>query len=72
MTQPLFLDARRDLFGGLIDYAGLFPPASLSLDDAIAAEGPGFARELRRFRTINGLGALLLDAARSVKRAVFR
>ncbi len=36
MTQPLFLDSRRDLFGGLIDYAGLFPPASLDLEAAIA------------------------------------
>jgi hypothetical protein len=36
MTRPVFLDARRDLFGSLIDYAGLFPPASLDLDAALA------------------------------------
>ena len=32
----MFLDARRVLFEGLVDYAGLFPPASLAMDDAIA------------------------------------
>lgn len=36
MTQPVFLDARRDLLGGFIDYAGLFPPASLDLPAAVA------------------------------------
>ena len=32
MTQ----DARRALLGGLIDYAGLFPPAQLDMADAVA------------------------------------
>jgi hypothetical protein len=31
----LVLDARTAAFGGLIDYAGLFPPASLSVTDAL-------------------------------------
>ncbi|NOX21685.1 MAG: hypothetical protein GXP36_01130 [Actinobacteria bacterium] len=32
----MFVDARRVLLEGLIDYAGLFPPASLSMADAVA------------------------------------
>jgi hypothetical protein len=32
----MFVDARRILFEGLIDYAGLFPPASLSMPAAVA------------------------------------
>ncbi|GBE24056.1 hypothetical protein BMS3Bbin02_00321 [bacterium BMS3Bbin02] len=32
----MFVDARRILFEGLIDYAGLFPPASLTMDAAVA------------------------------------
>lgn len=31
----MFVDARRVLFEGFIDYAGLFPPASLSMPDAV-------------------------------------
>lgn len=36
MSAPLLLDARRVLFAGLIDYAGLFPPASLDVEAAVA------------------------------------
>jgi hypothetical protein len=36
MGAPLLLDARRVLFAGLIDYAGLFPPASLDMEAAVA------------------------------------
>lgn len=36
MSRPVFLDARRDLLSSLIDYAGLFPPASLPLEAAVA------------------------------------
>ena len=36
MTRPVFVDSRRDLLSALIDYAGLFPPASLDLDAAVA------------------------------------
>ncbi|MGI9528660.1 MAG: hypothetical protein ACR2NG_03040 [Acidimicrobiia bacterium] len=32
----LVLDARTAAFGGLIDYAGLFPPASNTMDEAVA------------------------------------
>jgi hypothetical protein len=32
----LVLDARTASFGGLIDYAGLFPPASRTMDEAVA------------------------------------
>lgn len=32
----LVLDARTAAFGGLIDYAGVFPPASLSVSEAVA------------------------------------
>ncbi len=34
--MELLIDARRTLLGGLIDYAGLFPPASLDLSGAVA------------------------------------
>ena len=34
--MQLLIDGPAALFGGLIDYAGIFPPASLSLDDAAA------------------------------------
>lgn len=36
MLQPTLLTPARALLTGLIDYAGLFPPASLGLDDAVA------------------------------------
>lgn len=36
MNAPLLLDARRVLFAGLVDYAGLFPPASLDMEAAVA------------------------------------
>ena len=36
MLQPTLLTPARALLTGLIDYAGLFPPASLDLDDAVA------------------------------------
>ncbi len=39
----LALDARTAAFGGLIDYAGTFPPASLPMDEAV--------EEFRRIRT---------------------
>ena len=32
------VDARRALFSGLIDHAGLFPPASLPMDAAIEVD----------------------------------
>ncbi|HSF85374.1 MAG TPA: hypothetical protein VLG28_06905 [Acidimicrobiia bacterium] len=34
--MELVIDARRMLLGGLIDYAGMFPPASLDLESAVA------------------------------------
>jgi hypothetical protein len=36
MSRPVFLDSRRDLLTSLIDYAGLYPPASLALTEAVA------------------------------------
>jgi hypothetical protein len=36
MDAAALLDARRILLGGLIDYAGLFPPASLGMEEAVA------------------------------------
>jgi hypothetical protein len=36
MDSPVLLDARRVLLQGLIDYAGLFPPASLGIEAAVA------------------------------------
>lgn len=36
MLQPTILTPSRALLTGLIDYAGLFPPASLRLDEAVA------------------------------------
>lgn len=36
MSRPVFVDSRHTLLASLIDYAGLFPPASLDLGDAAA------------------------------------
>ncbi|MDK1027113.1 MAG: hypothetical protein QGM49_07290, partial [Actinomycetota bacterium] len=36
-SMRLVLDARTAAFAALIDYAGLFPPASLDMDDAVVA-----------------------------------
>ena len=36
MGSPVLLDLRRVLLEGLIDYAGLFPPASLDMEAAVA------------------------------------
>ena len=44
-------DARRTVFGGLIDYAGLFPPASLDITSAKAAS----AIELLYFSRSSGV-----------------
>ena len=53
MGAPLLLDARRVLFAGLIDYAGLFPPASLDMEAAVgeyrAARSGPHAWMLARF-----------------------
>lgn len=35
-VTPILLDVRRGLFAGLVDYAGLLPPASLTVEDAVA------------------------------------
>ena len=57
--MTLLIDGRRALFEGLVDYAGLFPPASLPMGDAAA--------EYRRARADpNGwmLGRFLCPASR--------
>jgi hypothetical protein len=36
VTDPPVADARRLLLAGLVDYAGLFPPAALSMADAVS------------------------------------
>ncbi len=36
VSRPVFGDSRRTLLASLIDYAGLFPPASLDVSDAAA------------------------------------
>lgn len=36
MSRPVFIDARHDLLARLVDYAGLFLPATLSMTDAVA------------------------------------
>jgi hypothetical protein len=38
VTVTLAADARRALLGGLIDHAALFPPASMSIPDAVAED----------------------------------
>jgi hypothetical protein len=38
-------DARRELFGGLIDHAALFPPASMDMPEAMAADRAARASE---------------------------
>jgi hypothetical protein len=47
------------LLGGLVDYAGLFPPAALSMDDAVAEHARG-----RRSPEAWILGRFVLPAAR--------
>jgi hypothetical protein len=59
LTRPTFVDSRRDLLGGLIDYAGLFPPASLDLDAAVAEY-----REARRGPHRWILGTFVITASR--------
>lgn len=59
MSRPLFVDSRRDLLGVLIDYAGMFPPASLDAEAAVA--------EYRRSRSDPAgwlLGAFVAAAGR--------
>jgi hypothetical protein len=50
---PVTLDARRAALAGLIDHAALFPPASMSLEDALAEDARVRAGEtgwlVRRF-----------------------
>jgi len=52
-------DARRLLFEGLVDYAGLFPPAALSMTDAVARYG-----EYRASENAWALGKFVLPVAR--------
>ena len=59
MSRPVFLDSRRDLLQGLIDYAGLYPPASLDLRSAMAEY-----REARNGPHAWMLGAFVVDAGR--------
>ena len=56
MTQPAPL---RALLGGLVDYAGLFPPASLGMPEAVARYAAYHAGEHRQL-----LGRFVLPAAR--------
>jgi len=58
MSRPVFVDSRRDLLASLIDYEGLYPPASLGLEDAVA--------EYRRARSGDHrwmLGAFVINAS---------
>ena len=55
----LILDARTASFAALIDYAGLFPPASLDMADAVAAY-----REARKSRARWVAGRFLCQASR--------
>ena len=52
-------DARRLLFEGLVDYAGLFPPAALGMEDAVARYD-----EYRRGEHRWALGKFVLPVAR--------
>lgn len=52
-------DARRLLLEGLVDYAGLFPPAALSMTDAVARYG-----EYRAGENAWALGTFVLPVAR--------
>ena len=52
-------DARRLLLEGLVDYAGLFPPAALSMPDAVARYG-----EYRASENAWALGKFVLSVAR--------
>lgn len=52
-------DARRLLFAGLVDYAGLFPPAALPMADAVASYD-----EYRRSDNAWALGKFVLGVAR--------
>jgi len=66
------LDARTAAFAGLIDYAGLFPPASLSMEDAVTEYRGSRASDVRWV-----LGRFLCTASRleelaSVATAGFR
>lgn len=61
MSRPLFVDSRRDLLGSLIDYAGMFPPASLSLEDAVSEY-----RALRASSNAWMLGSFVVAASRMV------
>ena len=53
------VDARRVLFEGLVDYAGLFPPAALGMEDAVARYD-----EYRRGEHHWALGKFVLPVAR--------
>ncbi len=55
----LILDARTASFAALIDYAGLFPPASLDMADAVATY-----RQARKSRTRWVAGRFLCQASR--------
>lgn len=59
MTRPVFIDSRRDLLTALIDYAGLFPPASLELPEAVAEY-----RTARRGLHAWMLGTFVVSASR--------
>jgi hypothetical protein len=57
--DPRAQDARRLLFAGLVDYAGLFPPAALSMADAVMRYD-----EYRRSPDAWTLGKFVLPVAR--------
>ena len=68
----LVLDARSASFGALIDYAGVFPPASLAVEDAVReyrarTEGPdawAIGRFLVRASQLESLGAVATSTFR--------
>lgn len=59
MTRPVFVDARHDVLAGFIDFAGLLPPASLDLPEAVAEY-----RAARRGAHAWMLGAFVIPAGR--------
>jgi hypothetical protein len=59
VNDPTTFDARRVLFEGLVDYAGLFPPAAESMRDAVARYD-----EYRRGARAWALGKFVVPVAR--------
>jgi hypothetical protein len=59
VAAPSLTDARRTLLAGLIDHAALFPPASMSVEDALAED-----RRLRASRHGWIVGRFVVPASR--------